>query len=242
MPPLLEELKAAYGRTRLFSLVATDAGNTSKEVGTEIQRHGCHYFGQIKFGHGEIYAEALRRLRYRSETEADAGYVDTQNGRVVTYQAWQTDLSEAGWLDWSHARQIVRVQRTAMDPETGEVSEGNRYYVSSKTVSELGGRSALTISRGHWRCENGTHWTADAELMEDSGQVKWSRHPNGVLSVSVLRMAGLAILAVARYLSRLGYTEERPTWQQVCEHFLLQSLDSIHKGHGRNGSAAMTFP
>jgi hypothetical protein len=63
--------------------------------------------------------------------------------------------------------------------------------------------------------------------MEDSGQVKWSRHPNGVLSAAVLRMAGLAILAVARYLSGLGHTEERPTWQQVCEHFLLQLCDSV---------------
>ena len=227
MPPLLQELNARYGRTRLFSLVTTDAGNTSKEVGAQIRRYGYHYFGQVKSGHGEIYAEALRRLRYSSETEADAEHVDTQNGQVVTYHIWQTDLSEAGWLDWSHARQIVRVQRTAIDPETGEARVGNRYYVSSKTVTELGVKSALKISRGHWRCENGTHWTADAELMEDCRQVKWSRHPNGVLSVAVLRMAGLAILAVARYLSRLGHTEERPTWQQVCEHFLLQLCDSV---------------
>jgi hypothetical protein len=50
---------------------------------------------------------------------------------------WQTDLSEAGWLDWSHARQIVRAKRTAIDPKTGEVSVGNRYYLSTKSVSEL---------------------------------------------------------------------------------------------------------
>jgi hypothetical protein len=66
-----------------------------------------------------------------------AEYVDTQNGQVVTYHVWQTDLSEAGWLDWSHARQIVGAKRTAIDPKTGEVSVGNRYYVSSKSVSEL---------------------------------------------------------------------------------------------------------
>jgi hypothetical protein len=110
----------------LFSLVTTDAGNTSKEVGAQIRRYGYHCFGQVKSGHGEIYAEALRRLRYSSETEADAEHVDTQNGQVVTYHTWQTDLSGAGWLDWSHARQIVRVQRTAIDPETGEARVGNR--------------------------------------------------------------------------------------------------------------------
>jgi hypothetical protein len=40
-------------------------------------------------------------------------------------------------------------------------------------------------------------------------------------------MAGLAILAVARYLSRLGPAGERPTWQQVCKHFLLELCDSV---------------
>jgi hypothetical protein len=42
MPPSFEELKAAYGRTRLFSMVTTDAGNTSKDVGAEIRRLNCH--------------------------------------------------------------------------------------------------------------------------------------------------------------------------------------------------------
>jgi hypothetical protein len=48
-----------------------------------------------------------------------------------------------------------------------------------------------------------------------------------VLSVAVLRMAGLAIMAVARYLSRVAHTGERPTWQQVCVHFLLELCDSV---------------
>ena len=32
MRELLRELKPAYGRTRLFQLVTTDAGNTSRDV------------------------------------------------------------------------------------------------------------------------------------------------------------------------------------------------------------------
>jgi hypothetical protein len=31
----------------------------------------------------------------------------------------------------------------------------------------------------------------------------------------------------ACHFSRLGHTEERPTWQQVCEHFLLQLCDGV---------------
>jgi len=63
---------------------------------------------------------------------------------------------------------------------------------------------------------------ADAELGEDRVQHTWSKHPHGVLVVATLRMMALAILAVARQLSCLGYSKEHPTWDQVAMHFLLQ--------------------
>ena len=49
----------------------------------------------------------------------------------------------------------------------------------------------------------------------------------GSLAVSALRMMALCILAMARKLSRFGYTEETPSWSQVAEHFLLELCDSI---------------
>ncbi len=113
--------------------------------------------------------------------------------RNAGYHCWRHDLSEQGWLDWTHARQVVRIQRTAEDPSTGQRTVGNRYYVTSKAPVSLGPKSALKISRGHWRCENNTHWTSDAELMEDRRTGAWSRHPDGVLIVSALRMMALAI-------------------------------------------------
>ena len=68
---------------------------------------------------------------------------------------------------------------------------------------------------------------ADAELREDQRRLAWSRHPNGVLGVSVLRMMALAILSVARLLTRIEYSLEAPIWAQVADHFLLQLCDSI---------------
>ena len=58
--------------------------------------------------------------------------------------------------------------------------------------------------------------------MEDWRRPAWSRHPQGSLVVSALRMMALCILAVARKLSRFGYSGETPSWGQVAEHFLLQ--------------------
>jgi len=54
-----------------------------------------------------------------------------------------------------------------------------------------------------------------------------SRHPNGVFVVGVLRMIALNILAIARKLSRIGTSEQTPSWKQVVEHFFLVLCESI---------------
>jgi hypothetical protein len=212
MPALLDELKAAYGRSKLFGLVTTDSGNTSRGVAGKIAEQGLDYFAQIKSVQGEIHAEAKQVLGQRRKSRAHASYTDTQNGQVVSYHLWRYDLTDAGWLDWDHARQLVRIQRTTECQRTGEVTKGNRYYVTSRSTDALSPRTALATCRAHWRCENNTHWTADAELMEDRRRPAWSRHPQGSLVVSALRMMALCILSITRTLSRLGYTKETPTW------------------------------
>jgi hypothetical protein len=227
MPKLLDELKAFYGRTGLFRRLTTDAGNTSLGAMTKATEHGWDYFAQIKSEHGDLYAEAERLLGDRRRGRAQASYGDTQNGKVVTYHLWRYDLTDQGWLHWTHARQLMRVQRIAEDPATGKKSVGNRYYVSSEPPLSLQPRPALDVSRAHWRCEGETHWTADAEMLEDRRRLAWSRHPNGLLIVSVLRMIAIAILAMARKLSHMGYSRETPSWAQVAEHFLLVLCGSI---------------
>ena len=222
LPALLDALRVAYGRTGIISMLTTDAGNTSLGSATMIvEKLGWDYFCQIKSEHGEIHNEAVRLLGRRRESTADATYDDTQNGNVVTYHIWTEQLAEHGWLDWTHARQLVRVQRVAEHPSTGKRTVGHRYYVTTKPASELDASTALRISRGHWRCEEETHWTTDVVLQEDRRRLAWSRHPHGVFVVSLLRMMALNILAVARKLSRLAFSNEPPTWGQVSEHFLL---------------------
>lgn len=221
MPALLKDLKKAYGRTGIIDMVTTDAGNTSlRTAGMITGDLGWDYFSQLS-EHGEICQEANRLLGRQNEATSGHKDHDTQNGHVVRYHVWIADLSTDGYLDWTHARQVVRVQRIAEHWATGRKTEGNRYYVTSKGPSELNAKNALTIARGHWRCEEETHWTSDAILGEDQRRLAWSRHPHGVFVVAVLRAMALNILAVARKLSRLGYTEEMPTWRQVMEHFFL---------------------
>jgi len=221
MVELLDELAGAYGRTRLFGRITTDSGNTSHLAMSTAIGHGWHYFAQMKSDVGDIYAEAKRLLGRRPRQRAHATYSDAQNGKAVTYYLWCYDLGEQGWLKWTHARQLMRVQRVTEDLVSGKKTVGNRYYISSEMPAALGPRVALSVSRAHWRCENETHWTADAEMREDRRRLAWSRHPNGILVVALLRMIAIAILAMARRLSRMGGSHETPSWAQVAEHFFL---------------------
>jgi hypothetical protein len=227
MPALVTELKQVYGRTRLFEMLTTDAGNTSLETASRIVEAGWQYFSQIKSVHCTLHEEAVAQLAKRRKRRCHASCADKQNGLAVTYHLWRHDLTDCGWMDWTHARQLVRVQRTTENLTTGEVAVGNRFYVTSKGLADLSPQNALSLSRAHWRCEDETHWTLDAELGEDRRRLAWSRHPVGVLTVSALRMIALAILAVARRLSRFGHSRETPSWTQVAEHFLLQLCGSI---------------
>lgn len=221
LPGLLRALHTAYGRIHLFRRVTTDAGNTSLATASLTCACGWAYFAQLKSEHGGLYAEAERVLAGRRRARAVKTYADAQHGQVVTYSIWQYDLTDAGWLDWTHARQLFRVERVVDRPDGSRVSVGNRYYVTSDTVDQLGPKHALELSREYWRCEEATHWTADAEFQEDRRRLAWSRHPHGLLVVSLLRRIALCVLAVIRQLSRVGYSEETPSWHQVAEHFLL---------------------
>ena len=236
MPDLLHTLHEAYGHTALFQRVTMDAGNTSLTVASQIVGYGWYYFGQIKANNGDPHAEAQRVLGQLSYAQAETTYGDQQNGKVITYYVWRRDLLNSGWLKWTHARQLIRVQRVAEDPETGELRIGNRYYVSSETPQELSAMSCLKISRAHWRVENETHWTADVELMEDRRRHAWSRHPHGTLVVAILRMMAQNILAIARQLSRLAHTRDKPSWRDVAQHFLLVLCDSILQTEAFDGA------
>lgn len=236
LPELLHTLDAAYGHTALFGRVTTDAGNTSLEAAGQIIGYGWQYFSQIKANNGDPHAEAERVLGLLSDDRATATYGDKQQGKVVTYSVWRRDLLGSGWLKWTHARQLIRVKRVVEDPETGEQRIGNRYYVSSETPQELSAMTCLKISRMHWPVENETHWTADVELIEDRRRHAWSRHPHGLLIVAILRMIAQNILAVARQLSRLGHTRERPSWRDVAQHFLLVLCDSIRQTEAFDGA------
>jgi predicted transposase YbfD/YdcC len=210
-----QQLLETYKRTNLFEVITADAGNCSVAHATLINQANVGYVLGIKENAGDIYQEALRLLANRQTDKAEAEVVRRERGARVTHRLWRVSL-RGGYLRWTHARQLVRVQRVVEKPGQ-DPEEGNRYFVSNLVSGRLNGTQWLTLVRLHWRCENEGHWTADVVWKEDARRLPWIRVPNAVYSASMLRMIALNILSVLRSLSKRAWESSPVPWKVVVE-------------------------
>lgn len=218
-----DQLISAYGRTGLFNTVTADAGNTSLALAKRIAERNMAYFLCIKTPQGEIFREAKRLLQGRASP--DYSVSEDNRGKDIAYRVYTAPL-DGDWHGWVHARQLVRIERIVSSRDGTEESRGNRYYVTSLPPEALPGLGAATLSRGHWRCENEGHWTADAIFFEDAHRPPLSRHPKGMLVGSLLRMMAQNLLAILRTLSRTR-DGDKPAWRTVRHHILMLLFDTV---------------
>ena len=206
----LEALCQTYGRTKMLERVTVDAGNMYRKTAQKACAKNIDYFGD------------------RSVDEADQAHIETRNGETLVYRIWTMKIAE-GTLGWDGARQLIRIQRVAVDIATEEVSVGERYFVSSEAPSELDPLEAYRVARAHWRCENEGHWTADAIWREDARRTPWTKHPTGIINVGILRAIAINILILLRPMSRLRKGDQllTPGWKQVIEHAVQALLTPV---------------
>lgn len=201
-----------YRRTDLFEVLAADAGNCSLEHATLIHEANLGYVLAIKQPAGDLYQEALRQLGDLRADQAEHCETRHERGARVTVRIWRASIQ--GYLKWTHARQLIRVERTVTRP-TGEVSRGTRYFVTSLRPGRLSASHWLTLVRMYWRCENEGHWTADVVWKEDARRTPWIRVPRAVYALADLRMLALNIMAVLRQMSRREWESRPLPWREA---------------------------
>ena len=209
-----QELIETYGRTDLFEVITVDAGNASVAHADLIHGHHLGYAFAIKENCGDIYQEALRQLAHRTPDEAECRQTRREKGARVTHRLWRAPIR--GFLRWSHARQLVRVQRVVEEPN-GSVSEGNRYFVTNLLTGRLNASGWLTLVRMHWRVENNGHWSIDVVWKEDARRTPWITNPQAVYALATLRMIAFNILAMLRSMTRHAWESKLPRWTQVVQ-------------------------
>jgi len=240
LPKTLETLWDAYNRTNLFEMILADAGNCSEGCARQIDEKGYLYGLRLKKNTGKIHREAVRRLggrddgkwTFRATEKLDPGEPDIElrdrsDGKDIVYRLWTTSLGEPGYMEWEHARTLVRLQR--IDPTgEGEPTVGNRYVVFNLPADRLSSNQWLKLVRIYWRCENGNHWTADVVWREDADQPSWSTDPDGIIATSFFRMFGLNVIAVLRAMTRRKTQPVHPPWEEAIEDMKLSLATGKH--------------
>jgi len=218
----------AYGRTDMLERITVDAGNMTRGAAEVMDKQDTDYFGALKSSQGNLYERAVGWLGDRSAQKADQAHIETYNGKTLVYRVFTMKIAE-GTLGWEGARQLVRVQRVAIDNDDEDVTAEDRYFVSSESPEELSALQAYRVARAHWRCENEGHWTADAIWDEDARRTPWTTYPTGIVNVGILRVIAINILALLRSMSRLrrGETFVTPGWNKVIEHAMDALLHSV---------------
>ena len=215
------QMVQAYGRTDLFEVITADAGNTCLALADYIHGQDLGYVLAIKGPSGDIYQEALSRLSWLEQDSCEVSLSERVKGSLVTRRSYRAQL-DGGHLGWSHARQLVRVERIVETDEAKVDREGNRYFVTNLPKGRLGAKGWLVLVRMHWRCENEGHWTADVVWNEDRRRKPWTTDPQAVYALSMLRMVALNIVSALRSMTRRSWAPGPPPWQDVV--FLVHAL------------------
>jgi len=224
---VFDALSAEWGDKRLFELVSVDAGMTSRANADLVVRRGLHYLMAVKDTQPEIQRELKRQLGEGNESGYDRHFEEHARGETVHYYVWRTrDI--AGWNDWDHLRQGMRIRRHVHHPAK-EDSVEDRYYVSSLPWERLDATQWAQTVRLHWRVENDGHKTLD--VIFEEGKHPWTRNPHGRAVVALLRRIAFNHVSLFRnvYL-RADQNRETP-WknllQRFCDVFRFGSLTDL---------------
>jgi len=206
----LDQVLAAYGQA-YFDLVAYDAGACSLANATATRDRGTHYMFCLRDNQPELCAEARRILGSKPVSAAAETSVRHEGLNVVTRSVFLYGLPE-GWLDWTHARTLVRI-RCVREEKGGErkVVTEDRYYVTSLASSRLSGDQWNELIRRRWSVENNNHNVWDRILQEDDRP--WILKPVGMVVMMMVRRLVYNLLALYRSVTTRSETKRAMPWK-----------------------------
>jgi predicted transposase YbfD/YdcC len=214
--PFYDKFLKSYGDNNdLFEIVDVDAGMTSKANADRIYESQKAYVMALKENQPVLYAEAERVLGNRRKVAAETPWESYQGKRIkrrlfVTYEM-------AGYHDWTHLKQVWRVEQITKHPGNKKERE-QRYFLSSLHQGRLTPEQILLVVRGHWRVENDCFWSLDVQWNEDSAP--WCRTGRSTEILSWIRLMAYNLMQKLRrrhMRKKLpdGKREAPPPWNEV---------------------------
>lgn len=105
-----------------------------------------------------------------------------------------------GYLDWPHAAQVGRLERTVTTG--GKTTVEVQCIVTSVPRSQADAATLLAWTRGHWGIEDRLHYVRDVTMGEDANRTHAGSGPQALavvrnVAVSWLRLEGVTNIAAA---------------------------------------------
>ena len=210
----MDGLRRQYDKSRLFEVLTMDAGFCSEANARRIDAANLGYVFGLKGNQPELHAEARRVLLPLADSTAPHAVSpwEREDGKRVQRRIWRT-REMAGWLDWSHLRQVWIVRRVEQKDGGPEVVADERFFATNLPIGRLDARQCLDVVRRHWRVENACYNTLDTQWKEDAGH--WTRKGNGLLVCSLLRMIAYNVLWLLRAVYFRSDRNRELPWQQL---------------------------
>ena len=128
--------------------------------------------------------------------------VDKGHGRLETRQITVSSLPQ-GVSDRLGVKQVFRLERSRLVYQTGRLTQGVVYGLTSLSREEASASRLLCLIRAYWGIENGLHHRRDVTFDEDRtrltrGDAGRARASINDLVIGILRHAGATNLAQAR--------------------------------------------
>lgn len=217
-PEVFQELEANYGA--MLEIYSLDAGFCSRANAQLIAEAHKGYIMGLKGNQPDLFHEAQRLLGSQTLPERSSDWEPYQ-GKQLRYHLYRTSEMEA-YLDWSHLKQVWRVEKEIYKGQTGQIERENRYYLTNLHRGRLKSDQILAVVRAHWAIENNCNWTVDVIWDEDSKV--WCGQGVGIQVLGLLRLMAYNLVSLlrCRYLrTREQTSAEKRRWQEWCDLLFL---------------------
>jgi predicted transposase YbfD/YdcC len=128
------------------------------------------------------------RVESRRVSEPEAGH-----GRIERRELSCSEVL-AGQHPFPGLAQIFRLVRERQGKKSGKREVEIAYGITSLAAQQAGPRRLLSLTRGHWKIENPSHYVRDVTYREDASQVR-----NGTVAqvLAALRNTAIGLMRVA---------------------------------------------
>jgi len=194
-------LKELVLEGRVFTM---DALLTQEKVAEQIVEGGGDYVMIVKGNQPSLQAclAALFETPSGSLLERpSAQTLDQGHGRIEQRKI-ECSTSLTGYGYWPGLEQVFRLERNVTIKKTDQQRSEVVYGVTSLSPKQADASRLLSLVRGHWAIENGSHWVRDVTFDEDRSQVRVGNIPQVMasfrnLAIGLLRQAGETNIAAA---------------------------------------------